>query len=249
MTGVIYKITNQITGKIYIGQSRIITTIAKLIRRYTREIKYSKSKRLIVQSLKKHGIKNFEFEIIHCNIPFNVLDVMERNYIEILKARCPNGYNLAYGGNSNYGYRWSKKSKKLASNFWKGKRRGINNPFYGKIHTKDSLISIINSNKRRRGIKTAPMKTCIKNKISKTRKQRIKEGKIIPWNKNIVHTAILGKKNPNYKFIDKTMLLGLLIKKKSYQYICKKLNLSVSSFYRKLKEHNLRKIYDKQKVS
>ncbi len=57
---VIYKWTNLVNGKIYIGKS---IDIAKRLREYHYEVK-RQSKRPIIQALIKYGFNNFRFEII-----------------------------------------------------------------------------------------------------------------------------------------------------------------------------------------
>ena len=56
----IYKWTNLINGKVYIGKS---IDIAKRLREYHYEVK-RQSKRPIIQALIKYGFNNFQFEII-----------------------------------------------------------------------------------------------------------------------------------------------------------------------------------------
>jgi len=56
----IYKWTNLINGKVYIGKS---VDVAKRLREYRYEVK-QQSKRPIIQALIKYGFENFKFEII-----------------------------------------------------------------------------------------------------------------------------------------------------------------------------------------
>lgn len=102
----IYKITNLVNGKIYIGQSQDI------YRRWTQHKKIGKSKRgynnyrnqPLYRALRKYGIHNFSFEIIEiCNQAM----VSEREIYWIDYYDCTiynnKGYNLTHGGESNKG--------------------------------------------------------------------------------------------------------------------------------------------------
>ena len=84
----IYKITNLINGKIYIGQHI----------QYTKSIdSYMGSGTLLKKAQKKYGISNFKKEIIEeCTLE----NINEREIYWISEFNCitPNGYNLAKGG-------------------------------------------------------------------------------------------------------------------------------------------------------
>jgi len=86
--GVIYKTTNLINGKLYIGQTKR--------NGYALQI-YLGSGVLLKQAITKYGIASFEKEIIcECNSKEQI-NRMERLYIAILKP----DYNLAKGGFQN----------------------------------------------------------------------------------------------------------------------------------------------------
>ena len=103
--GYIYKITNIITGKCYIGE-----TTQDYNRRWNKHInslKYKEGCPLLKASMKKHGIHNFTFKIVI--ICFNEdLIKYEREYIKKYNSQTPNGYNiLACGqiGDRHIGYK------------------------------------------------------------------------------------------------------------------------------------------------
>lgn len=67
---IIYKITNTINGKIYIGQT--IKTLGERKKGYRKEI-YNYENRIrpsrpIVHAMSKYGIENFQFEILHQDV-------------------------------------------------------------------------------------------------------------------------------------------------------------------------------------
>ena len=94
MKKAIYKITNLINGKIYIGQSK------DPIRRW-KEHKWDalnpncKENSAIHDAFLKYGIDNFEFTIIGW---FENYNEKEKYYIKELNTLYPNGYNLTEGG-------------------------------------------------------------------------------------------------------------------------------------------------------
>lgn len=88
----IYKITNKINGKVYIGQSVDITT------RWKQEINAAKrgEQYPLCRALRKYGIENFEFSILE-ECAREMLDELECFYIKKFDS-VKNGYNLQYGG-------------------------------------------------------------------------------------------------------------------------------------------------------
>lgn len=93
----IYKITNKINGKVYIGQSRDIK------QRWRREksgafspgnVDYNCSRS---KAFRKYGIENFTFEVIEeCSI--EALNEKEKYWANYYNSYVPNGYNEALCG-------------------------------------------------------------------------------------------------------------------------------------------------------
>ena len=93
----IYKITNKLNGKSYIGQS---IHIEKRWQEHKRNIGSNKNPMYL--DFEKYGIDNFSFEILEqCQI--NELDEKEIYYISLYNTFL-NGYNLTTGGNSKKSY-------------------------------------------------------------------------------------------------------------------------------------------------
>lgn len=93
MKGIIYKITNKVNGKSYIGQTR-----------YTIEFRWNQHKHkrdntYFHNAIRKYGIENFNIEILEeCNIE----DLNSREIFYIAKYDTfSNGYNLTIGGSGN----------------------------------------------------------------------------------------------------------------------------------------------------
>lgn len=94
---IIYKATNKITGKCYIGQTK--QKLEKRIQNHLRDSeKNKKNQRPFLLSIKKHGIESFVFEEIDRANSTKDLDTKEIYWIEKLDTIIPNGYNILSGG-------------------------------------------------------------------------------------------------------------------------------------------------------
>jgi group I intron endonuclease len=146
----IYLVTNSINGKQYVGQSTVDRN----------KIGHGKA---ITEAYGKYGKNSFIYEKICTNIGNrNTLNYVERFWIKTINTLCPNGYNIEEGGSDkgvvaestkqklrefNVGKIISKEVKDKISNSLKGK----NNPFYGKKHSKETLLKISLSSSARKG--------------------------------------------------------------------------------------------------
>ena len=92
--GVIYRITNKVNGKCYIGQ----TVEKNPMRRINRHFQKTGKKHPLRNSIKHHGRENFEIEILLTAFDLETLNVMEIEFIEKHNSCCPSGYNLKLGG-------------------------------------------------------------------------------------------------------------------------------------------------------
>jgi predicted GIY-YIG superfamily endonuclease len=98
---IIYKITNQVNGKVYIGQ-----TVKTLKRRKEGHIRDAMlgSGCAIHRAIRKYGIENFRFEtLFHC-LSKEETDQREVETIKAMCAKCPAGYNLTDGGKGASGH-------------------------------------------------------------------------------------------------------------------------------------------------
>lgn len=119
----IYKITNILNDKCYIGSS---TNLKKRLNRHLNLLKNNKHFSIYLQnSWNKYGEKNFTFEVIeYCN-PKNCVK-KEQYYLDTLKP----AYNTKPIANSNFGCKFSEKAKENMSKAMSG----TGNNFYGKSH-------------------------------------------------------------------------------------------------------------------
>lgn len=104
MIGYIYIITNKITGKQYVGQTRRTITI-RFNQHKTRAISKKDNMYLHI-AMNKYGVENFTVkEITHIefddkNQLIKELNALEKHYIKEYSTLSPNGYNLTPGGDS-----------------------------------------------------------------------------------------------------------------------------------------------------
>ena len=97
----IYKITNAINGKIYIGQS------INIQRRWNQEKNKAFNQndpaynQLLSQAFRKYGVDNFTFEIIE-KLSTEALNEREEYWINYFNSKTPGGYNAQSGGRYIY---------------------------------------------------------------------------------------------------------------------------------------------------
>lgn len=152
----IYRITNLINGKTYIGQHKY----KKL------DDSYMGSGKILKQAIKKHGIENFKKEILYSRIQYKeTADDMERFAIAKERAIGKAEYNIADGGNNiggwNKGIPASEESKIKNREAHLGKKRGpLSEETRKKIGEaqkgeKNHMYGKIPWNKGKKGLQTA----------------------------------------------------------------------------------------------
>lgn len=182
---IIYKITNQVNFKIYIGQDK------------HNNPNYLGSGRILHLAFKKYGIENFIKEIIEECEAKEHLDERERYWINFYKSTDRNiGYNISLGGDGgdtisnhpdknlirqkhskwmqeNNPTRGRKKSEDEIER-WKdsfvGKYKGENSPNFGKKRNDDSKIKMSEARKKWHENLTEEKRNSISDKISKSNK-------------------------------------------------------------------------------
>lgn len=124
--GSIYKITNTVNGKVYIGQT--IHDAEKTRKRHHLNGK-TNGNNLIKADLEIYGKDAFDFEVLHDGIIAEFLGTLEDE--EIAKHNCvdPNGYNEMGASSSP-----SEETRKKMSESQTGEK----NHFYGKTHSDET---------------------------------------------------------------------------------------------------------------
>lgn len=155
--GYIYKITNDINEKVYIGQ----TSKSRPTDRWSQHKSDSKNIRdkdnsILHNAMHKYGVEHFYFEIIE-EVNNYFLDEREIYWIKFYNSKTPNGYNISEGGKVPHGIKSKFKGiprtdevrQKLKASWTDEKRleqslkmRGENNPMYGKTLSKETKQKI-----------------------------------------------------------------------------------------------------------
>lgn len=116
--GIIYKATNIVNGKVYIGQ-----TIQSLTDRITSH--HSKAdnenKTYFHRAISKYGKDSFVWETIEYCSSKEELDNMEYHYIVQYNSHVPSGYNMTLGGEGSIGRKCSQATKDKISTSKAGK--------------------------------------------------------------------------------------------------------------------------------
>jgi group I intron endonuclease len=184
----IYKITNLINNKIYIGQTKNFKK-----RMNDHKNRNKKNKSLVCSAIIKHGENNFKFEEIAI-VPLIFANVFERECIKLYNSLVPSGYNIEEGGGCQYSLSqiardkiskkltgrkrpvFSKETREKMSKWQRGRKRPpfseetkkrMGDAHRGKKLTKDHVLKMSESQKGR--IKGA-MKKETRIKISKSNK-------------------------------------------------------------------------------
>lgn len=124
----IYKTTNLITNKIYIGQS-------------TKQGKsYIGGGKVLKNSIKKHGKKNFKKEIIiEGNFNKELLNDLEKHYIRLFNSTNKKiGYNITEGGNADNSEFFKKFHRERKRK--KSTNRKISKALTGKVPSKETRL-------------------------------------------------------------------------------------------------------------
>ena len=112
----IYKVTNKINGKMYIGQHRYNGVGLDPM--------YFGSGVLLKKAYDKYGVENFDMELVE-ECPEEDLNPLEQLYIEHYNTLKPNGYNLTEGGEGVSGFKFSPETIEKLSLSHKGKKLSL----------------------------------------------------------------------------------------------------------------------------
>ena len=209
---IIYKATNKINGKSYIGQ-----TIYDLKFRIRSHISEANRDNLPFHNALLKYKNYFEWRILEVCNSKNEMDEMEFHYIKQYNSIFPNGYNLTLGGEGNYGWIpnsenrenislavkkwWDKQSDDVKINHGKkSKERMLGSTPWNKGLNKQTDIRILNLSKK---LKDRKLKEETKKKIGNScrgQKRNLETKNLmrkIKWVKKI-------------HFMEKSMIMKLL---------------------------------------
>lgn len=169
MTGYIYKFTNRINGKVYIGQTYNLQT-----RLNSHKSKALNTKNKFYNAIRKYGWENFELSILS-TITANtkeelsiLLDKLEIEYIRQYNSY-KSGYNSTLGGHSKRGYKLSEEfSEKCKSRTYSDDtRKKMSISAKNRIISEETRLKLRNSAIKRNFSKYRELTTSSRNKAIK----------------------------------------------------------------------------------
>lgn len=182
----IYKITNTINGKLYVGQ-----TTLSISKRFASHVKSynSKAKRnsFLYNAIRKHGISNFLIEELDTATNIDDLNNKEIYWIQELKSIAPFGYNLRLGGSNGGKFSQELKNKISVAIKLAYAKKG---KFIKKPHSQETKLKISMANMGKKVLKFSDEH---KRKISESQKG-ISKPKSKKWCEN-QKLKMTGRKN------------------------------------------------------
>jgi group I intron endonuclease len=121
--GQIYKVTNKIDSKVYIGKT--IRDLEERLKQHIDGALKSKKNNYFYNAIKKYGKENFTIESIEQALDKKSLDILEKYYVAFYRKLLSNNmvYNMTNGGDGNDGPR-SKESNDKRSKALLGRKKG-----------------------------------------------------------------------------------------------------------------------------
>ncbi len=157
MTNEIYKITNKVNGKIYIGLTIQGTRVRYLHHLYEAR---SNSTFPIHRAIRKYGEENFEVEVIVSVEAQEELKLLEKAYIQEYKANDRKfGYNMTEGGDGTFGRLHSEETKEKIRQKAIGRKMSDDSKRrMSEAHSRNKEQDWYKANKRRAALKSAESK-------------------------------------------------------------------------------------------
>lgn len=142
----IYKITNAVNGKIYVGQTHL--SLDKRFQRHRKDAYGKVAKRMpILFAIKKYKSKNFKIELLEelTHVTQHEVDNREIYWGKLLNSLSPNGYNLKLGNANGI---LSQETKDKIGNVHRGKivsdetRKKLSDSLKGRIRPLSDRLNI-----------------------------------------------------------------------------------------------------------
>lgn len=189
----IYKVTNTVNGKIYIGQS--VTPIDRL-RTYTKT--KGKKNYLLHYAIQKYGVENFLFEIIRSEVPIDKINETEMQLIKEHGSKVPNGYNITDGGEGHKGGNHSDETKKKISLANKGRKHSEEARNKMSLASRNRIRPPKENNEKKKISRYIIMKTIKKmHKAHRKKRKLIEKQKLLQY-KEAFRNYKMNKKNENH---------------------------------------------------
>lgn len=116
---IIYKVTNLINGKVYIGKTT--KSLEARQRGHHKESKAGRGNSIFHKAIRKYGIESFIWEILGQYKTISDLDAAEIEFIRLYES-CDTGYNITSGGGGITGYKHTEKTKEKIGSSSRGKK-------------------------------------------------------------------------------------------------------------------------------
>lgn len=144
---IIYKATNRLNGKVYIGQT--VQALAERMGDHRRKALVHSSKSHFHAAIRKYGFDAFDWTVLEKAEDRALLNSLEQFWIKSHESTNPSkGYNNTHGGDS---FEFTEETKRRIGEAGRGNKRseafkenlrqiekGDHNPFYGKHHTEEA---------------------------------------------------------------------------------------------------------------
>lgn len=182
----IYMITNNVTGKKYIGQVKCMYGNGKYFVKMGTEGRWKhhvadakkdiqgRGARCLIHNIQKYGEDNFEVQaLLTCST--QDANELEIKMIQQYNTQVPNGMNIMSGGKNAP---IAEETKKKMSEAAQGKYAGVKNPMFGKKHKPETVEKI------KQALTGVALAEDTKKNMSAAHTKRMEEGKLPPRRKH-----------------------------------------------------------------
>jgi len=247
--GIIYKVTNRINGKCYIGKTS--RPLEERMYQHTFVAARNTSNSIFHKALRKYGVENFEWEIVEECESERALNLDEELYIRQFNSYAPNkeGYNATYGGEGSTGRVLSDKTKAKISSSNIGQvawNRGLTKEIDERVlNYSKKLVGEKHSNERRKNQSIARKnwiekhgeealahfeKNCASKEATRKRRETV-----------AMKGLRIGKNNGRYVKIDKDKFIELYDQGIKLADIATFFDVRLGTVERRVKEYGLSK--------
>ena len=155
--GYVYKITNTVNGKAYIGIS-----VHEPEKRRIKAHLSGRGNRIIAKAVEKYSKDAFTYEVLEANVFDEFLPDLEIAYIEKFNTVAPHGYNLTSGG--SHAIPSAETRRKISES-----KRGEKNPNFGKPRSAETRHKM---SKAQKGQKRKPLSAEHRSKLHSVESRR-----------------------------------------------------------------------------
>jgi group I intron endonuclease len=151
--GYIYKITNLITNKVYIGETK--QTPEKRWKAHLSSLKRPGGCPALKAAMLSYGVENFKIEtLVKCADEHRL--TLEKEYITLYNSIAPHGYNILEGGQEGGGFKGKKHSSETIAKIKASLKKTTDDPVYRKktsirvseYNKKTDIGSLVKSSKK-----------------------------------------------------------------------------------------------------